>query len=240
MTRATKKSVIMSKGQTLAFIAGTLADAIRPGSEKKPVAAAPAKTQPVVFLADNSRLQRDAHRQRDQVEALCKQYGLKAEWPSEHFFFPTEQTVAERMGQWGIPIDDPRPIRALRNAWIKIVDCDAMIAEVTPFRGPHVGALVAFEIGVAVAAGIPVFAYTASQWRRTPGQPPNFQLLDDRIWCGDRVAQDGNWRSEEDGTLVENYDLVDHAQIAGNFTSLSDSREAAIRSCAEFLNKQGN
>ena len=113
-----------------------------------------------------------------------------------------------------------------------------MIAEVTPFRGPHVGALVAFEIGVAVAAGIPVFAYTASQWRRMPGQPPNFQLLDDRIWCGDRVAQDGNWRSEEDGTLVENYDLVDHAQIAGNFASLSDSREAAIFRCAEYLKKR--
>ena len=110
-----------------------------------------------------------------------------------------------------------------------------MIAEVTPFRGPHVGALVAFEIGVAVTAGIPVFAYTASQWRQTPGQPPNFQLLDDRIWCGDCVASDGNWRSEEDGTLVENYDLVDHAQIAGNFTSLSDSREAAIEACAVHL-----
>ncbi len=129
-TRETKKSVIMSKGQTLAFIARTMADAIRPGSEKQPVAGAPAKTQPVVFFADNSRLQRDAHKQRDQVEAVCERYGLKPKWPSEHFFFPTSLSIAERMAV-DIPIDDPRPIRALRNAWIKIVDCDAMIAEVT-------------------------------------------------------------------------------------------------------------
>ena len=73
------------QNRELALVASTLADAIRPGSEKRPVAAAPAKTRPVVFLADNSRLQRDAHKQRDQVEALCKQYGLKPEWPSEHF-----------------------------------------------------------------------------------------------------------------------------------------------------------
>jgi nucleoside 2-deoxyribosyltransferase len=231
---------IMSKGRTLAFIAGTLAEAFRPGAEKRPVASAPGQKASRVFFADISRLQTDAYEQRDHVEALCAQHGLKAEWPSEHYFFPTGLTISERTAV-GPPIDDPRPARALRNAWTKIVDCDALIAEATPFRGPHLSALVAFEIGVAVAAEIPVFAWTTALFRQIPGQPPKFkELAVDRVWCGPSVAGDGNWRSEEDGTLVESFDLIDHAQIAGNFVSISDSREAAIRRCAAHLRHAEN
>lgn len=229
---------IASKNRVLALIAGTLADALRPGAERRPAAPAPAKMKPVVFLADNSRLQPDAHKQRDQVEAFCRRYGMKVEWPSEHAFAPSSVPLRVRM-EVGPPIDDPAPGRVLHNAWRKIGECDALIAEISPFRGPHMNPVVAFEIGVAVVHAIPVFAWTTAVWPSARGQAPRFKLLDDRIWCGDKVAPDGNWRAEDDGLVVENFEMVEPAQIAGNFTSLADSREAAIRSCAEFLQKQG-
>jgi nucleoside 2-deoxyribosyltransferase len=218
--------------RTLAFLAGRLADAIRPGDKEQP--AAPAKTGPVIYLADNSRLQPDAHKQRDQVEALCRRYGMRVAWPSEHAFFPSNIPLGLRV-EVGPPIDDLAPGRVLHKAWRLIGGCHALIAEITPFRGPHMNPVVAFEIGVAVVHEIPVFAWTTALWPSLPGRGPRFKLLDDRIWCGHTVAPDGNWRAEDDGLVVENFEMVEPAAIAGNFASLSDSREAAIRAAAQFF-----
>ena len=220
---------------TLALMADAMAGAFKSDAEKRPVAPAPAKAKPVVYFADNSRLRPDAYEQRAEVDALCVRLGLTAEWPDEHYLFPTGLTVAEREAE-GPPINDPAAGRALRNAWRKIADCEVMVAEATPFRGPHLNPLIAFEIGAAVALQIPVFAWTTAVWSQQPGDAaPRFKLLEHRIWSGEKVAPDGNWRDEEDGTIVESFGLLDAAQIAGNFKSLSASREDAIRRVsAEF------
>jgi nucleoside 2-deoxyribosyltransferase len=227
-----------SYDRALAFVAGTFARTVDPRPKSRPPAMAAQPTEPLIFFADNSRLQPDAHKQRDQVEAICSPLGLKAEWPSEHIFFPTDLTAEGRFAA-GM-IDDPRPGRVLHKAWYKIPECRALVAEITPprGRGPHMNPVVAFEIGVAVVLEIPVFAWTLAVRSPLPGRPPNFKLLDDpdRLWTGDRVAADGNWRDEE-GLLVENFEMVECAQIAGNFVSLSDSREAAIRDCADYLRR---
>jgi len=41
-----------------------------------------------------------------------------------------------------------------------IDECDAVIANIEPFRGPHMDPGTAFEIGYAVAKGKPVYCYT--------------------------------------------------------------------------------
>lgn len=232
--------MMRSYSRVLALVAGAAAVAMRPGAKRKSATPPPAaRTATVVFFADNSRLQPDAHKQRAEVEALCAQHRLSVEWPSEHIFYPTEFSVAERVAMEAPPIDDPRPGRVLHKVWLKMLGVDAVVAEITPFRGVHMNPVVAFEIGIAVAIDLPIFAWTTAVWPSRPGQAPRFKLLDDRIWCGDKVAPDGNWRDEEDGTLVENFGMIEPAQIAGNFTSLSDSRDAAIRSCAQYLANGG-
>lgn len=225
---------------TLSLIANTLADAIKPGGDGTPFVP-PAKTAPVVYIADNSRFRPDAALQRERVEALCERYGLRADWPGEHILFPTGLTIAERISI-GLPPEDPEPGQLLPRSWRLLGKSDAIVAEITPFRGVHLNPLIAFEIGVAVVHEIPVFAWTTAIYPTPaiyPATPtvsgePRFRLLSDRMWCGDAVAPDGNWR-DEDGNMVENFGLVEFAQIAGNFAALTSSRSEAIRRCAEYL-----
>ena len=170
-----------SFNQTLAFVAGTLADAIRPGAPPRIVPAANnSLANRKIYLADNSRLRADADRERVRAEVVRQQHGLAAEWPSEHFLLPAGHSIADRRAV-GLPLDgDQEPGRALRKAWRWIGKCDAIVAEVTPFRGDHMNPVIAFEIGVAVALEIPVFAWTGSVYP-APGAPGRTRprLLDD-------------------------------------------------------------
>jgi nucleoside 2-deoxyribosyltransferase len=231
---------VMSSKQAKAFIAGIMADAMRPGAPPRIVPTANnSLAKRKVYLADNSRLRPDADRQRDRAEAICERYSLAAEWPSEHFLLPVGLTAADRAGV-GLPLDgDKEPGGTLRKAWRWIGKCDALVAEVTPFRGEHLNPVIAFEIGVAVVLEIPVFAWTSSVYpiANAPGRSRP-RLLDERVWCGDEVAPDGFWRDDQ-GNLVENFGMVECAAIAGNFMSISTSRSDAIRSCAEYLKKRG-
>ncbi len=201
-----------------------------------------AASLPKIYLADNSRLRIDAVRQREVAEEICDRHGLVAEWPSEHFLFPSGTTVAMRV-RVGLPIDDPAVGRMAHKWWYKILGCRAVVAEITPFRGsPHLNPVIAFEIGAAVAHEIPVFAWTR---RMLPAAPrgefarPKVKIptLIERIWCGDRIAWDGNWRDEQ-GNLVENLNMVECATFAANFVSASTSLADAIAAAAKHLSKE--
>jgi nucleoside 2-deoxyribosyltransferase len=188
-------------------------------------------------LADNSRLAPNVQAERQQADAICRSFGLTPEWPSEHALFPGGLTMKQRE-QVDLPIEDQTLGKLLGRAWRKIGECDALIAETTPFRGEHLNPVIAFEIGVAVAHGVPVFAWTK---RLLPAAPSagltRPRKLIERIWCGDEIAPDGYWR-DESGVLVENFDMVEYGQIAGNFKSVSTSKSDAIRDCAEFFGKR--
>lgn len=180
-----------------------------------------------IYLADNSRFRSNACEQRAFVERFCDRCGLAAEWPSEHVFFPTSLTIEQRQ-EVGPPIDDPAPGPALRKAWRLIGKCDAVVAEISAFRGLHMNALVAFEVGIAVVHDIPVFAWTKDC---AGGKALTMR---ERLRTQDKISPDGNWRDHEGG-LVENFGLVEFAAIAGNFVSVSTSRIAAIRVAAAHI-----
>ncbi len=189
----------------------------------------PASSRPKIYLADNSRLRPDAHRLRAAIEQICDRHGLVAEWPSEHFLFPTGLTVSARL-KVGPPIDDPAARRGLAKSWRLIGNCQALVAEISAFRGAHMSPLIAFEIGIAVVHAVPVFA-----WTKDVDADARFIDLFERFMCiNDDVSPDGNWR-DDDGDLVENFGLVEFAAIAGNFVSLSRSIEDAIAAAARRL-----
>jgi nucleoside 2-deoxyribosyltransferase len=225
---------------TLRLVAGALADGFERRLSGEPPAAnerAPA-AKPKVYIADNSRLRPNADVERNEVEAICARYGLTAEWPSEHFLFPTGLTIADRTAA-GIPINDMLPARVLHKSWRLLGDCDAIIADVSPFRGVHLNPVIAFEIGVAVVHEIPVFAWTTATCPAFFGAPPGttrFLQLDDRVGTDPEVSPDGNWR-DEDGNLVENFYMVECAQIAGNFTELLTSRANALAGASIYFER---
>ena len=75
--------------------------------------------------------------------------------------------------------------------------CDAVVANISPFRGPNMDPGTAWEIGFAEALGKPVFLWSetvALLAVRTPG--------------------DGN--ADPDGWMVENFGLAENLMIAVN------------------------
>ena len=83
--------------------------------------------------------------------------------------------------------------------------CDAIIANLTPYRGASADAGTAFELGFMRALGKPCFAYSNSA--------VNFY---DRVSVTHKpsVAEDG-WHRDGDGNALENFDLVDNLMLDG-------------------------
>jgi nucleoside 2-deoxyribosyltransferase len=222
----------------LAFVASTLARAIHPDTADAPrEKPAPRKA---LYFADNMRYSPgdDAEQWRGIVNAACARYGFETEWPSEHFLFPDLKLLRSVRGKY-----DPDAVREalVKCPFVKIPPSIAVVAEITPFRGPHLNPVVAFEMGIAATLDLPIFAWTTATYPAYPGAKVALrpQLLQDRIWCGDEADVDGHWYDMRFGCeLVENFDLVETAVIAGNFVTLSTSVEQAIASCAEYLGRE--
>ena len=227
----------------LAFVAGTLADAIRPPA---PGAPAPAVVKPSpprrpkIYVADNTRLwpEDDAVQERRRVEALCRPRGFECAWPFEHFCFPEKFST-----------DLAASARVLPKApLVYLQESAAMVAEVTPHRGISLNPVIAFEMGIAVLLGLPVFAWTTAHCahhpapsermrRYLPGWP--FTSLVARLVQGAPLSSyltgGRGFYWDRLGERVEHFNMVESAVIAGNFTSLSASIDEAIECCASHF-----
>lgn len=170
-----------------------------------------------VYLAGPAVFRPDAHAIGGELRALCARYGFEALWPADN-----RDTL------------DAQMIFVANNDAIR--SSAAVVADISPFRGPHMDPGTAFEIGLAYEERIPVFAYTSSVVPRYPGSDARRprELLTGRIWAGEVAVEDGNWR-EEDGTQVENFDLPESLMIAHAVKSISVSPEEAIANCARYF-----
>jgi nucleoside 2-deoxyribosyltransferase len=99
-----------------------------------------------------------------------------------------------------LPADDWRAIAAGCEAAIR--SCAAVVANLTPFRGPHADPGTAYEMGFARALGLPVFGYSAIA-----------APLRERI-IGPRRREDGRWFDTE-GMEVEDFGLADNLMMEG-------------------------
>ena len=95
----------------------------------------------------------------------------------------------------------------------RILRADAVIADLTPFRGPSADPGTVWEIGYAVALGKPVFAYTG-----------------DRREYKERVAPDG--------LRVEDHGAVDNLMIGASIASLHDDQAGALDAVAAWWAEQ--
>ncbi|KZX78223.1 hypothetical protein A3715_20275 [Oleiphilus sp. HI0009] len=78
---------------------------------------------------------------------ICQRYDLDA-------CFPTESSLESKTIERSNEID-------LHHATLcQLKNCDLLIVNMTPFRGPHMFSACAFELGFAQALSIPVIRYT--------------------------------------------------------------------------------
>jgi nucleoside 2-deoxyribosyltransferase len=92
-----------------------------------------------------------------------------------------------------------REIYAARMALLR--RADALICNLTPWRGPGADAAVAFEAGVASGLGKPVFAYM--NVAEEPHAEHRQRILE---WIGGRLGKDGRWRDAK-GAEIEDFGL---------------------------------
>ena len=117
-----------------------------------------------VYLAGPDVFLPDPTRRAEAMKRICQLYGLIATSPLD----PLPGEAADATGA-----ADPYRIAQRNEAHIR--HCDAIIANITPFRGPGADPGTAFEIGFGCALGKPVFAYAtvsadqATRVRDLPG-----------------------------------------------------------------------
>lgn len=102
-------------------------------------------TPPAVYLAGPEVFLPDAAAIGARKKALCEEHGLSGRFPGD---VPAEEVTADNG-------------RVLFARLVEMMDeADAVIANMTPFRGVSMDVGTAVEVGYMFARGRPVFGYT--------------------------------------------------------------------------------
>jgi len=158
-----------------------------------------------IYLAGPEVFRLDAEIEGYKLKAICTAHGLTG-------LFPLDESESSAPGIY-------------QACLAGIQACSAMVANISPFRGPHMDPGTAFEIGYAVALGKPVFGWTTH---------PNEMLT--RITH--EFARADELRVDTEGMIVEDFGHAENLMIAVGLTSLHGSPGAAIAAAAAALNRR--
>jgi nucleoside 2-deoxyribosyltransferase len=160
-----------------------------------------------VYLAGPDVFRHDAEKHGHRLKAICGKHGVEG-------IFPTDAGI-DRTGE------DPFEVaKAIFEANIDLIrDCNAVIANMSPFRGPNMDVGTAFEVGYASALGKLIIGYTSDN-RDYIEKAADFFLRDLR-------EENGEWR-DPDRNLVENFGLPENLMVGCAATEVVDDFEAAI------------
>ena len=143
---------------------------------------------PEVFLAN-------AREVGARKRAICERHGLVGVFPGdeEDACDPTLLSAEQ-----GLAIS-----RAMERT---MQSCDAMIVNVTPFRGPSADVGSAYEMGFMRALGRPIFAYANDT-----------RSFLDRVaaFCGGVRVRPTGEHEDPDGMAIEAFGLHDNLMLAG-------------------------
>lgn len=141
---------------------------------------------PEVFLSDAAAI-------AAAKKAVCARHGLTGVFPTDAHV----RVASDAEGPWRIYAQNEAHLR----------DCDALIANLTPFRGPSADAGTVFELGLMRGLGRPVFGYA-----HVAGDFAQRTLA----FLGPRVRRraDGSWEDEA-GMAVEEFGLSDNLMVEG-------------------------
>jgi nucleoside 2-deoxyribosyltransferase len=151
-----------------------------------------------VYLAGPDVFLPDAMAWMERKKAICAGFQLVGVSPLDD--------LPDQPPEWA-DLPDWRRI-ALRNE-AHIRGCSAIVANLTPFRGPSADVGTVYEIGFARGLGLKVFGYATVATA----------FLDRTLSSigGGRQEADGSWW-DADGLLVEQFGLFDNLMIEGGIT----------------------
>lgn len=155
-------------------------------------------------------------------KALCERYGLDGVVATD--FLAGVQFVGKAGDAAGL----------FRERLKIIQGCDALVADITPFRGPGMDPATAFEMGAMAALGKPVVAYTLDATPYAERMARFHAELDETLTrVGPRLVNPA-------GAVIEDFGLpeatiITGAALAGG-TPIAADFEAALRWVRRSLN----
>jgi nucleoside 2-deoxyribosyltransferase len=152
--------------------------------------------QPRVYLAGPDVFFPNPDAWARSKKIICERHGLTGVSPLDDL--PDEPAEWDSLPLW-------RKIAMRNEAHIR--SCQAIIANLTPFRGPSADVGTVYEVGFARALGLKLFGYATTTEMFLPR---TLALLGDQK----RALPDGSWRDGE-GLLVEQFGLFDNLMIEG-------------------------
>ncbi|KAH7364546.1 hypothetical protein BKA65DRAFT_140530 [Rhexocercosporidium sp. MPI-PUGE-AT-0058] len=179
-------------------------------------------TPPKVYLAGPDVFEPNAVQRGEHLKALCTQHNLLG-------LFPLDKTIPTINFLAG-SIAHAAAIRTANMALIQ--SCDAILANMTPFRGPSMDVGTAYEMGAGSALGKIVVGYM------TEGAEPYCVKVGKAHTL--RRTEDGYLR-DEGGMSVEEFGvkegggLVDNLMISCGVERLCSSEEEGLAVIAELL-----
>ena len=152
-----------------------------------------------VYLAGPDVFLPDAGAWLERKKAICAAYGLTGISPLDRM--DNEPAAWASLPEW--------QRIALRNE-AHIKNCVAVVANLTPFRGPSADPGTVYEVGFARGIGLRVFGYATVA----------AAFLDRTLSSigGGRQEADGSWW-DADGMLVEQFGLFDNLMIEGGISA---------------------
>jgi nucleoside 2-deoxyribosyltransferase len=168
-------------------------------------------TAPRIYLAGPEVFLPDPLAAGEALKAICRSLGLVGLFPLDNALPPLD---GESL---------PAFANRIRLANIGLIrSAQAVVANVTPFRGPCADDGTAYEIGFATALGLPVFLYSAeggSLLERTRRRLP-------------LTADGSDWRDSE-GMAVEDFGLpVNLMLIDPDQGAVFNSAESALQAAS--------
>lgn len=154
---------------------------------------------PRLYLAGPEVFRPDAVAEGERLKAVAQAAGAQGIYPLD-----------------GEPLHDAAAIK--RRCREMIDDADAVVANITPFRGHHMDPGTAWEIGYAEAKGKPVHL-----WSDDP------RAMVDRVSAQLGVEGAGFVYRDADGHLVEDFELAENLMIAAGAGPVWNTPEGAMR-----------
>jgi nucleoside 2-deoxyribosyltransferase len=117
---------------------------------------------------------------------------------------------------------------AIYRANVALINSSAaIIADISPFRGPNMDPGTAWEIGYGIAKGLPVFA-----WAQTT------RTLLERTRALHRLTESAHGWRDKDDLLIEDFGLRENLMIAVPAKKVFESFDEAVAACAAHLASQ--
>jgi nucleoside 2-deoxyribosyltransferase len=167
-----------------------------------------------VYLAGPEVFLPNAREIGARKRAICERYGLVGVFPAEE---EDACDPALPLPEWGLAIS-----RAMEQV---MRGCDAMIVNLTPFRGPSADVGSAYEMGFMRALGRPIFGYSNDG-----------RLFLERVtaFCGGAIQLRPTGEHEDpDGMAVEPFEMHDNLMLIGGIAASGGCLIAETAAVAE-------